>query len=90
MQLFLHWCLNFLPIGMKGLVVGGLMAALMSSLASLFNSSAMLFTVDFYKKFRPDTSEKRLVFVGRIATIVIVILGIFMDSCYEEHREGSV
>ncbi len=67
---------ELLPIGMKGLVVGGLMAALMSSLASLFNSSAMLFTVDFYKKFRPDTSEKRLVFVGRIATIVIVILGI--------------
>ncbi|NQU81366.1 MAG: sodium/solute symporter [Bacteroidetes bacterium] len=67
---------ELLPIGMKGLVVGGLMAALMSSLASLFNSSAMLFTVDFYKKFRPETSEKRLVFVGRIATIVIVILGI--------------
>lgn len=67
---------ELLPIGMKGLVVGGLMAALMSSLASLFNSSAMLFTIDFYKKFRPDTSEKRLVFVGRIATIVIVILGV--------------
>lgn len=67
---------ELLPIGMKGLVVGGLMAALMSSLASLFNSSAMLFTIDFYKKIRPDTSEKRLVFVGRIATIVIVILGI--------------
>ena len=67
---------ELLPIGMKGLVVGGLMAALMSSLASLFNSSAMLFTIDFYKKFRPETSEKRLVFVGRIATVVIVILGI--------------
>lgn len=67
---------ELLPIGMKGLVVGGLMAALMSSLASLFNSSAMLFTIDFYKKFRPETSEKRLVFVGRIATIVIVILGV--------------
>ncbi len=67
---------ELLPIGMKGLVVGGLMAALMSSLASLFNSSAMLFTIDFYKKFRPDTSEKRLVFVGRVATIVIVILGV--------------
>jgi SSS family solute:Na+ symporter len=67
---------ELLPIGMKGLVVGGLMAALMSSLASLFNSSAMLFTIDFYKKFRPETSEKRLVFIGRIATIVIVILGV--------------
>jgi SSS family solute:Na+ symporter len=65
-----------LPIGLKGVVVGGLVAALMSSLASLFNSSSILFTVDFYKKFRPDSSEKHLVLVGRIATTVIVILGI--------------
>lgn len=65
-----------LPAGLKGLVIGGLIAALMSSLASLFNSSAMLFTVDFYKKYRPESSEKHLVLVGRIATTVIVILGI--------------
>jgi len=67
---------ELLPIGLKGVVVGGLLAALMSSLASLFNSSAALFTVDFYKKFRPDISEKHLVFVGRIATVVIVVLGV--------------
>lgn len=65
-----------LPAGLKGVVVGGLLAALMSSLASLFNSSAMLFTVDFYKKYRPDAPEKQLVKVGRIATVVIVVLGI--------------
>jgi SSS family solute:Na+ symporter len=65
-----------LPIGLKGVVVGGLLAALMSSLASLFNSSAILFTVDFYKKYKPDSSEKHLVTVGRIATAVVVILGI--------------
>jgi solute:Na+ symporter, SSS family len=67
---------DMMPIGFKGLVVGGLLAALMSSLASLFNSSAMLFTVDFYQKYRPQASEKRLVFVGRIATVVIVLLGV--------------
>lgn len=67
---------TLLPIGVKGIVVGGLIAALMSSLASLFNSSAMLFTVDFYKKYKPEAPEKQLVKVGRIATIVIVILGI--------------
>ena len=67
---------SLLPVGMKGIVVGGLVAALMSSLASLFNSSAILFTVDFYKKYRPQASEKRLVAVGRTATTVIVILGI--------------
>ncbi len=67
---------KLLPAGVKGLVVCGILAALMSSLASLFNSSAMLFTIDFYKKFRPEASEKRLLNVGRIATVVVVVLGI--------------
>ena len=67
---------NLLPVGLKGVVIGGLIAALMSSLASLFNSSAILFTVDFYKRFKPESSEKHLVYVGRWATTVIVVLGI--------------
>lgn len=67
---------TLLPAGIKGLMVCGIISALMNSLASLFNSSAMLFTIDFYKKFRPDTSEKRLVRVGQLATVVIVILGV--------------
>lgn len=67
---------KLLPAGVKGLVVCGILAALMSSLASLFNSSAMLFTIDFYKRFKPNTSEKALVKIGQAATVVIVILGI--------------
>ena len=67
---------KLLPAGVKGLVVCGILAALMSSLASLFNSSAMLFTIDFWKRLKPQTSEKRLVRIGQIATVVIVILGI--------------
>ncbi|MBG0858420.1 MAG: sodium/solute symporter [Bacteroidales bacterium] len=67
---------ELLPLGFKGLVVGGLLAALMSSLASLFNSSATLFTVDFYQKFKPQAPEKELVRVGRIATVAVVVLGI--------------
>lgn len=67
---------TLLPSGIKGIVIAGLLAALMSSLASLFNSSATLFTIDFYKKFKPTSTEKHLVFVGRIATIVVVALGI--------------
>lgn len=67
---------TLLPAGVKGVVVGGLVAALMSSLASLFNSSATLFTVDFYKKYRPQSSEHHLVTVGRIATATVVVLGI--------------
>ncbi|MDX9727954.1 MAG: sodium:solute symporter [Bacteroidales bacterium] len=67
---------ELLPMGFKGLVVGGILAALMSSLASLFNSSATLFTIDFYQKYRPNAPEAQLVKVGRIATVVVVILGI--------------
>lgn len=67
---------ELLPIGFKGIVIGGILAALMSSLASLFNSSAMLFTIDFYKKYQPHASEKHYVRVGRVATVVIVVLGI--------------
>ncbi|MFZ5941161.1 MAG: sodium:solute symporter [Bacteroidota bacterium] len=65
-----------LPKGFTGIVVGGILAALMSSLASLFNSSAMLFTVDFYQKFKPGKTEKHYVLIGRLATIVVVVLGI--------------
>ncbi len=67
---------ELLPMGFKGLVVGGILAALMSSLASLFNSSATLFTIDFYQKYKPKAPESELVRVGRIATVVVVILGI--------------
>lgn len=67
---------ELLPSGVKGIVIGGLVAALMSSLASLFNSSATLFTIDFYKKYKPESSEQQLLKVGRIATVVVVVLGI--------------
>jgi SSS family solute:Na+ symporter len=67
---------DLLPVGFTGIVVGGILAALMSSLASLFNSSAMLFTVDFYKKYKPEATEKHYVMVGRLATVVVVLLGI--------------
>jgi len=64
------------PTGLKGLVAGGLLAALMSSLASCFNSSSTLFTIDIYKKLKPESSEKHLVRVGRIATGVLVVSGL--------------
>ena len=67
---------KLLPAGVKGLIVCGILAALMSSLASLFNSSAALFTIDFYQRFRPNTDPKKLVRIGQAATVVIVILGI--------------
>ncbi|SNT75169.1 sodium:solute symporter [Amphiplicatus metriothermophilus] len=82
---------ELLPEGVKGVVLGGAIAALMSSLASLFNSSATLFTVDFYERLRPGKSEKHYLHVGRWATAAVVLLGVawvpvipFLgDSLYE-------
>lgn len=68
---------NLLPAGLRGFVAAGLLAALMSSLASVFNSVSTLFTVDIYKKLKPKTPEKKLVQTGQIATIVVVIIGLF-------------
>src|SRR6056300_1014886 len=67
---------NLLPAGLRGLVAAGLLAALMSSLASVFNSCSTLFTVDIYKKLKPNTPEKQLVKTGQIATLVVVVIGI--------------
>jgi len=65
-----------LPIGIRGVVVAGLLAALMSSLAGAFNASAALFTIDFYSKLRPQASQKQVVWVGRVATAVMVLIGL--------------
>ena len=67
---------SILPTGFKGLVIAGLLAAIMSSLASVFNVTATLFTNDFYKVKHPNASERELVLVGRLATAVIVFTAI--------------
>jgi SSS family solute:Na+ symporter len=67
---------RLLPSGVKGLVVAALLAALMSSLSSVFNSSSTLAVMDFYHKFRPAASEKELVRAGQFATVVVVIIGV--------------
>ena len=66
---------QIMPFGLRGLLAGGLLAALMSSLASVYNACSTLFTMDIYKKMKPETSDKELVRVGRIATMCVVILG---------------
>jgi solute:Na+ symporter, SSS family len=67
---------HVLPVGVRGIVVAGLLAALMSALAGVFNASSSLFTMDFYSRFRPNASQEKLVRVGRIATVVMVIIGL--------------
>ena len=66
---------ELMPVGLRGLLAGGLLAALMSSLASVYNACSTLFTMDIYQKYRPAAGNKELVKVGRIATGVAVLLG---------------
>lgn len=68
--------MSVLPVGFKGLVIAGLLAALMSSLSSVFNSCSTLFTMDIYQKWVPGASQQHLVRVGQVATIILVLLGI--------------
>jgi SSS family solute:Na+ symporter len=65
-----------LPAGIRGLVVAGLLAALMSSLAGVFNACSTLFTMDFYRKLHPSASQHQLVWIGRVATTVMVLVGL--------------
>ncbi|NMC20069.1 MAG: hypothetical protein GYA33_06565 [Thermogutta sp.] len=65
-----------LPAGVRGIVVAGLLAALMSSLAGVFNASSTLFTMDFYSKLRPAASQSELVWTGRMATTAMVVIGL--------------
>ncbi len=81
---------SLLPVGLRGLVVGGLLAALMSSLSSLFNSCASLFTVDIYEKINPRASERHLVTVGRIATVFVVVMGLIWIPVMQRVSQGGL
>jgi len=65
-----------LPPGLRGLVVAGLLSALMGSLAGVFNACSTLFTVDLYEKWKPGASQAKLVKTGRTATVVMVLIAL--------------
>ena len=63
-----------LPVGLRGIVVAGLLSALMGSLAGVFNACSTLFTVDIYEKIRPKASQHEIVRMGRLATVIMVLI----------------
>lgn len=75
-QAFAALLMAKMPVGLRGLVAAGLLAALMSSLASVFNSCSTLFTVDIWKKLHPGEPEEKLLRIGRLATAGVVVMGI--------------
>jgi SSS family solute:Na+ symporter len=65
-----------LPPGLRGIVVAGLLSALMGSLAGVFNACSTLFTVDLYQKFKPLASQPELVRMGRMSTVVMILISL--------------
>ncbi|MBD1388671.1 sodium/sugar symporter [Neiella sp. HB171785] len=69
--------MNLMPVGLKGLVFAALVAAIVSSLASMTNSISTIFTMDIYKPLRPNRSQTHYVHVGRIATLLSLCIALF-------------
>lgn len=84
---YAHLIKNLLPVGLTGVMAAALLAALMSTVSGALNSIATLFSYDLYKRWKPNTSDKQLVFIGRIATFAAMILSIFW-SMKIGHFEG--
>lgn len=81
---------NILPVGIRGIVVAGLLAALMSSLAGVFNACSTLFTIDFYSRFKKDVSQEKLVWIGRVATGVMVFIGLMWIPVIREEEGYTI
>ena len=71
---------NLLPTGLTGVMAAALLAALMSTVSGALNSIATLFSYDLYKRWKPDTPDKKLVSIGRIATFVAMVVAIFWSQ----------
>jgi solute:Na+ symporter, SSS family len=79
---------DLLPVGLVGVVIAGFLAAIMSSIASTFNSASTLVTMDFARKFAPDLGEKALVTIGRVTTLVLMIASIAWIPVIENYAQS--
>lgn len=82
---------NLVPMGLRGFMLAALAGAVMSSLASMLNSASTIFTMDLFKRYlRPAASELQLVLVGRISTVVFVVIGCLIAPMLADPRFGGV
>ncbi|XP_019717628.1 sodium/glucose cotransporter 5 [Hippocampus comes] len=82
--------IELMPSGLRGLMISVMMAALMSSLTSIFNSSSTLFTMDIWKKHRPRASERELLLVGRIVTVILVVVSVVWIPILQSANSGQL
>ncbi|XP_060061914.1 sodium/glucose cotransporter 4 isoform X2 [Erinaceus europaeus] len=79
-----------MPIGLRGLMIAVIMAALMSSLTSIFNSSSTLFTIDVWQRFRKKATEQELMVVGRVFVVFLVIISILWIPIIQSSNSGQL
>ncbi|KAM4632299.1 sodium/mannose cotransporter SLC5A10 [Discoglossus pictus] len=82
--------IELMPSGLRGLMIAVMMAALMSSLTSIFNSSSTLFTMDIWRKIRKNANEKELLLVGRIVTVVLVVISVVWIPILQSANSGQL
>ncbi|XP_071846613.1 sodium/glucose cotransporter 4-like isoform X2 [Apostichopus japonicus] len=82
--------LELMPVGIKGLMLAAMLAALMSSLTSIFNSLSSLFALDLWSKYRPDATELELTIVGRVVTVIIAIISILWLPVIQVFGSGEL
>uniref|UniRef100_UPI00398E9238 sodium/mannose cotransporter SLC5A10-like n=1 Tax=Pristiophorus japonicus TaxID=55135 RepID=UPI00398E9238 len=82
--------IELMPNGLRGLMIAVIMAALMSSLTSIFNSSSTLFTMDIYRKIRKDANERELLLVGRIVTVILVAVSLVWIPILQNANSGQL
>ncbi|XP_074523825.1 sodium/glucose cotransporter 4 [Halichoeres trimaculatus] len=81
---------ELMPVGLRGLMLAVMLAALMSSLTSIFNSSSTLFTLDLYQKARPKASERELMIVGRVFILVLVCVSLLWIPIIQTANSGQL
>ncbi|KAK2918746.1 hypothetical protein Q8A73_003117 [Channa argus] len=82
--------IELMPSGLRGLMIAVMMAALMSSLTSIFNSCSTLFTMDIWKKYRPRATERELLLVGRIVTVILVVVSVVWIPILQSANSGQL
>lgn len=88
-----HLIMGLLPVGLKGIMAAALLAALMSTVSGALNSIATLFSFDLFKRWRPETSDKKLILIGRIVTVLALAAAILWSlrlDRYESIFQGIV
>ncbi|XP_044517196.1 sodium/glucose cotransporter 5 isoform X3 [Gracilinanus agilis] len=82
--------MELMPMGLRGLMIAVMMAALVSSLSSIFNSSSTLFTMDIWKKLRPQASEQELLLVGRLVIVVLIGISVVWIPVLQNSSSGQL